>query len=63
MELTPREKDKLLIFTAALLALPWTAIAHEGHGESGVHWHATDAWGFIIVAVAGLAGAWLSRKK
>ena len=41
----------------ALLALLGTcttlsARAHEGHGLDGVsHYHATDAWGFVVLAV------------
>ena len=27
-----------------------TAFAHDGHGLAGMHWHATDAWGFAAVA-------------
>lgn len=34
--------------------------AHEGHGLSGAHWHATDAWGFAVVGAAALA-IWLTR--
>ena len=27
--------------------------AHDGHGLSGAHWHATDTWGLVLmVAVA-----------
>ena len=35
--------------------------AHEGHGLSGGHWHATDTAVWIALAVAGLA-FWWSRK-
>jgi hypothetical protein len=37
------------------------AQAHEGHGLSGAHWHATDSVGFVAVAVA--AAIWLIRRK
>ena len=65
MELTPREKDKLLIFTAALLnlgaALP--ALAHEGHGLPGsAHWHSTDVIGYLLAAGI-VALLWFNRRK
>ena len=48
-----------------LLALFWVATvrAHDGHGLSGAHWHATDAVGFIAAAVAvGVYLWWRGRK-
>jgi hypothetical protein len=27
------------------------AIAHDGHGLTGSHWHASDSLGFIVLAV------------
>ena len=38
------------------------AFAHDGHGLMGVHWHATDAWGFVAVAAMIAVAVWLSRK-
>ena len=32
--------------------IPLAAVAHDGHGHGGAHWHATDAWGFVALAVA-----------
>jgi hypothetical protein len=50
------------LLTAAAL-LPLAARAHEGHGHDGAaHWHATDAWGFLLV-VAIAAAIWFSRRK
>jgi hypothetical protein len=47
-------------WAAALCSLP--ALAHEGHGLMGGHWHATDALGFVgVAALLGLA-VWMSRK-
>lgn len=35
--------------------------AHDGHGLQGSHWHASDVFGFaILAAVVGLA-LWFSR--
>ena len=39
-----------------------TAFAHDGHGLAGMHWHATDAWGFVAVAAMIAVAIWLSRK-
>lgn len=49
--------------TAVLAALPLSSMAHEGHGAEGLHWHATDTWGFAVtLALVGVA-LWFSRKK
>ena len=49
--------------TASLLAL-WTASghAHDGHGLTGSHWHAPDAWGFVALAVLVAVAVWASRN-
>jgi len=47
----------------ATLMLPLAAHAHDGHGPAGAHWHATDAWGFIALAIALGAAVWFSRRK
>ena len=39
-----------------------SALAHDGHGLTGSHWHATDAWGFIALAAMVGVAIWLSRK-
>ena len=38
------------------------AHAHEGHGLFGAHWHATDALGFAVLAIAVAAAVWFTRK-
>ena len=48
---------------AGLLLLPVLAFAHDGHGPEGVHWHATDAWGCVVVGVALAATLWFGRRK
>ena len=36
--------------------------AHGGHGIANeVHWHATDAWGFLLAGVVAVALIWWSR--
>ena len=54
---------KQLATAAAALMASTHSLAHDGHGLTGSHWHATDAAGLALVAVlAGLA-IWLSRGK
>lgn len=51
-------------FTAAcagFMGAP-TVFAHDGHGPSGAHWHATDVWGFVAVAAMIAVAIWMSRK-
>ena len=47
----------------ALLAAPWVAVAHDGHGVGGSHWHATDAMGFVVAVAAAAAALWFTRRK
>ncbi|HEX6707813.1 MAG TPA: hypothetical protein VF169_23920 [Albitalea sp.] len=42
---------------AVLAASPLWASAHDGHGMTGAHWHATDAWGFVALALIAVAAA------
>jgi len=53
---------KPALVACALAAVPWMVAAHEGHGETGPHWHATDVWGFIAIAVVTAAAIWFRRK-
>lgn len=55
-------KPPLLALAAALLAAA-PALAHEGHGPDGSHWHATDAWGFVALGVAVGVALWFGRRK
>jgi hypothetical protein len=39
------------------------ALAHEGHGlDAFSHWHPTDAWGFVAMAIVG-AAMWFGGRK
>ena len=54
-----------LIAASALLLCRSAAHAHEGHGMGEAHWHAAEAWGFVLVVVI---AAWFivgqpGRKK
>jgi hypothetical protein len=40
-----------------------SALAHEGHGLAGSHWHATDPWGLIALAAVVAAALWAARRK
>jgi len=53
---------KTLTGIAMALATP-LALAHEGHGQALPHWHATDALGFVALAVVIAAALWASRRK
>ena len=47
----------------AALGLPSLALAHEGHGISGAHWHATDTLGFVALAAIVAVALWATRGK
>jgi hydrogenase/urease accessory protein HupE len=46
----------------ALLTGADTLFAHDGHGMTGAHWHATDLFGFVAMAVLVAVVIWQSRK-
>jgi len=39
------------------------ALAHDGHGLSGSHWHAWDALGFAAAVVVGVAVWYFGNRK
>jgi hypothetical protein len=39
-----------------------TVFAHEGHGPTAAHVHATDVWGFVVVGCLTAAAIWFARK-
>jgi hypothetical protein len=49
------------LFALALLACTLPATAHDGHGLAGAHWHATDAFGLLLVGGLAVLTVWLSR--
>ena len=51
-----------LIAACALIAATRAGFAHDGHSLQGLHWHATDAWGFVAVTAMVAVAIWLSRK-
>jgi hypothetical protein len=50
-----------LIAIQAVITLATSIFAHDGHRLSGSHWHASDAFGFIILAAAILLALWSGR--
>jgi hypothetical protein len=54
---------KIRGFPLALVMASTTAVAHDGHGLEGGHWHASDAFGFVLVLVLAVAMMWWSRRK
>ncbi|NBQ87633.1 MAG: hypothetical protein EBU07_09175 [Betaproteobacteria bacterium] len=51
------------LFAAAASLVAWPAMAHEGHGASGLHWHASDTLGFVLVTVVAVVALWLGRGR
>ena len=60
---TPNALKKIAVFPVIMWA--GAALAHEGHGMSAAmnatHWHATDTWGFVVVAALAALAIWISR--
>jgi hypothetical protein len=61
---TMKKAASPLFHGACLLATSLAAQAHEGHHQAGAaHWHATDVFGFVALAlVVGAAAWWIGRK-
>ncbi len=50
-----------LLFSTALACAALPALAHDGHGLFGSHWHATDALGFVGAIAAAALALWWTR--
>ncbi len=50
----------LTALCTGLLALP--ALAHDGHGLFGSHWHATDVLGFVAAGGVVALLVWFSGR-
>ena len=50
-----------IIAAGALFTCASATFAHEGHGLTGFHGHATDVWGFIALGAMVTFGIWLGR--
>jgi hypothetical protein len=51
-----------ILCSATLLAVTAAAHAHDGHGFTGSHSHATDLIGFLVAGIAACAAIWATRK-
>ena len=52
--------QRSIAMALTLMAVSGLALAHEGHGMDGSHWHATDLLGLLVgLGVAALT--WRSR--
>jgi hypothetical protein len=49
-------------FTLAHTVLANTALAHDGHGLGGAHWHATDVLGFVAAAAVLAVAVYFGKK-
>jgi Co/Zn/Cd efflux system component len=66
--INPSSEPRIMITRLSLFlsfgAIPhFGAWAHEGHGLSGSHWHASDALGFVAALVVGVAAWYLGNRK
>jgi hypothetical protein len=48
------------VLASAALAVVLPAMAHDGHGPSGLHWHAGDLLALLAMGVA--VGLWLWQR-
>jgi hypothetical protein len=51
-----------MMLLSLLMSLAGSAAAHDGHGIAGVHLHASDGFGFVLIALAA-GGWWLWRGR
>jgi hypothetical protein len=50
-----------LIAAQAIISPNTSIFAHDGHGFFGSHWHASDTFGFVILAAAIGLTLWSGR--
>ena len=55
---------KKIAFTLSLTLsqLTHNALAHDGHGLGGTHWHATDVLGFVVAAALVAVAVYFGKK-
>ncbi len=51
-----------LLLAALAGTTPWVW-AHDGHALDGTHWHASDAWGFVVLGAVVALALWARRGK
>jgi hypothetical protein len=56
--------DALFLIAVCLLTTRASSVfAHDGHGLTGSHWHASDVLWFMAPLAALALAVWLSRGK
>jgi predicted alpha/beta hydrolase len=50
-----------LVAIQAIITSSTAIFAHDGHSLSGSHWHASDVFGFVILAAAIGVAFWFGR--
>jgi hypothetical protein len=55
-----KESTMRMVLVSAALAVVFPAVAHEGHGQPGVHGHGGDLLALLAMGVA--VGLWLWRR-
>ena len=52
------------LFATVAVSAAALAQAHTGHGAApAAHWHATDVWGFALIAAALGVALWMRRGQ
>jgi hypothetical protein len=51
------------LLALCISVVPAVALAHEGHGLGGHHWHASDTFGYLLLAFALGLVLWAARRK
>ena len=51
---------RTVLASAALAAASQAAVAHEGHGLTGLHWHGGELLPLLAIALA--VGLWLWQR-
>ncbi len=52
------------LFATVAVSAATLAQAHSGHGAAtAAHWHATDTWGFVLLAAALGVALWMRRGQ
>lgn len=54
---------KKIVFHSSTLLAGGTAFAHDGHGLSGAHRHATDSRGLIVAAAVFAFTCWRGGRN
>jgi hypothetical protein len=51
------------IAAGASSAWAGAALSHDGHRTASAHWHASDAWGLVLLMALAATTVWMSRGK